>query len=501
MTSLQGHKVVLNEEMSRIEKLSDSQESVFMTNAGAAVASVVETFTTSLFLERTVTLLVGKGNNGGDAYTAGITLLKKGFSVTAFHFFSLDTCSELCALQHKKFIKAGGKVHFYFTAAEIPSIKQSVIVDGLVGTGFQGKAEGILASAIDAANCSTLPIISIDIPSGVNGSSGAVESVAVYATQTVYLGLPKLGLFLGEGWNHVGEPIFADFGLTPSSISAAKPEAYLINEEAVACYLPALKRNQQKYEKGYVVAFAGSATMTGAAVLSAFAALRAGAGIVRLFHLDELSLGNTPPEIIHEKVNLSEMKKITEELRRAKAVLLGPGLGRTKEAEKLVQFVLETSTLPCVIDADALYFLAENPALKIPEGAVLTPHRKELERLLGKSFKDPTQLLHAAQEYVDKKRVTLVFKGAPTFILHPNNPPLIVPRGDPGMATAGSGDVLTGVIAAFLAHNLAPFIAASLGVYMHAVAGEIAAADKTSYCMVASDILESLPFSFSRLLE
>ncbi len=477
---LLGHKVVLAEEMARVEKLNSNKEQAFMENAGAAVARVVETF----YPKQKITLFVGKGNNGGDAYAAGVCLLQKGFSVAAFPFFSLESCSPLSKMQHERFIQAGGTL-----TAEV---KEGVILDGLVGTGFKGKAEGVLKEAIDLANNSKLPIIAIDIPSGVNGTTGAVETVAIYATKTVYLGLAKLGLFFKEGWNHTGEPVFGDFGLPKESIEEAKQKAYLISEENLKAFFPPPKRDQHKYERGYVVALAGSSSMAGAAILSSFSTLRAGAGIVRLFHFNEMDMAGVP-EIIHEKIDAESQEKILNELKRAKAAFIGPGLGRTKEAEALTSFFLNNVQVPVVIDADALYFLSQNPSFKIPSHAVLTPHHGEMEKLLGKKYKDHLELLDAAQKFVEEKSITLVLKGSPTCILHPKASPLIIPRGTPGMATAGSGDVLTGIIAAFLAHGHDPFTAASLGVYFHALAGELAAKEHTSYSLIASDIIEALP--------
>jgi hydroxyethylthiazole kinase-like uncharacterized protein yjeF len=173
---------------------------------------------------------------------------------------------------------------------------------------------------------------------------------------------------------------------------------------------------------------------------------------------------------------------------------VGPGLGRTPEIETLLKQLLPTLRLPAVLDADALYFLAKNPSWKIPNRSILTPHHGEMEKLLRKK---PT--LKACQAYVEKHKTTLVLKGAPSIIFHPGKKPLVIAHGDPGMATAGSGDVLTGILAGLLAQKMAPQDAAALGVYLHARAGEIAALNLTSYCMIASDILLCLPEAYAGL--
>ncbi len=461
-------KVVSSSEMARIEKGYD--ERAFMENAGKGIAARTEDFVTARDLDKVVTLFVGKGNNGGDAFAAGVMLIKKGFLVTAFYFYPLEECSSLCKLQHQRFKDAGGVI----ITDKFPEVETGVILDGLVGTGFHGKAEGILLDAIKRANRSKIPIIAIDIPSALE----------IHATLTIYLGLPKIEFFIGDGWNHVGKLIGVDFGLPSEAIDQACPVAELINEKEIKQYIPEIKRDQHKYQRGYVVAVAGSSSMSGAALLSSFATLRSGAGIVRLFHFDDITVDH--PEIIHEKVSKD---RIFEETKRAKALFIGPGLGRTPEAKEIIVSLLEHVTLPCVIDADALFFLPG----KLPPHAILTPHHGEMEKLLAGKYANDLIFLEAAQEFVEKRNVTVVLKGAPTFILHPGKVPLIIPRGDPGMATAGSGDVLTGVIAAFLAQGATPYVAASLGVYIHGIAGEFAAEEKTSHCVVASDIIDYLP--------
>lgn len=502
--TLEGYKVVSAKEMKRIEEKAYAEgasESHFMENAGKAIAEIAEEYLYNCHLEPHVALLIGKGNNGGDAFVAGTKLIEKGIAVSAFHFYPLEECSPLCQKQCEHFKKAGGKVHSIHTETHIPFEPRGILLDGLVGTGFHGAAEGILAHAITSANQSRLPIIAIDVPSGLNASTGEVKSVAIRAAETVYLGLPKIGFFIGEGWDHVGNLIGADFGLDKKYIDEAHEEAYLINEETVLHCMPHMKRSRHKYDAGYVLAIAGSLEMPGAAILASIATLRSGAGIVRLFHPENMPQIGMPPEVIREVWNLDKKKLIFAESERADAVLIGPGLGRTKEVKKLLSSLFERLTLPCVIDADALYFLAEHPKWKLPEISILTPHRKEMERLLTKAYKheSDTHFHEACQEFADKKDVTLVVKGGPTFIFHPGTVPIIVPRGTPGMATAGAGDVLTGIIAALAAQGVEARAAAALGVFLHAVAGEAAAFQKTPYCMIASDITDSLPEAFCQL--
>lgn len=497
---LEGLKVVSAYEMAQIETMACAEgasEQTFMENAAEAIADAVDDFILENDLEKTVTILAGKGNNGGDAFAAGSFLLQRGFKVVALHIYPLDRCGPLCVQMHEKFTSSGGISHLAQDPKSFRFDSEGVILDGLVGTGFKGKAEDVLAVAIERANSSGIPILAVDIPSGLNGTTGEVGTIAIHAVETIFLELPKIGFFLKDGWDHVGKLRYASFGLNQKYIHSAKPIAYLLNEEYLAAQLPPIKRSRHKYQAGYVLAIAGSIEMPGAAILSSFAALRSGAGIVRLFHPSamEAQLSSAPYELIRQVWDGKDSDAVEEESKRAKAILVGPGMGRNKSAKNKVQFLMENIDLLMVIDGDALFFLAENPDWKLPQGSVLTPHQGEMDRLLGIE-KGAKGYLELCQKYAEEKGVTLVLKGAPTFIFHPKETPLIITRGDPGMATAGSGDVLTGMVAAMLAQGLDSKKAAALAVYLHGLSGEMAAHSLTSYCVTASDLIDYLPEAF-----
>jgi NAD(P)H-hydrate epimerase len=345
-----------------------------------------------------------------------------------------------------------------------------------------------MEALINLANQSGLPIIAIDIPSGVNGNSGEVESVAIEAAMTVALGLPKIGLFLKDGWEFTGELRLVDFGLPKKAIAKAKAFFYLPNH----LRLPKIVRNRHKYQAGYVIGFGGSKKFPGAAQLSGLAALRAGAGIVRLFTPEKIEEGAL--ELI---IDVWNQKEWEEALLKAKAVFVGPGLGRSKKVERFLKLKLPKIKLPCVIDADAL--LAN---IDYPKMAVLTPHRGEMLRLLNlKRAPHEEELFEKVARYCKSQEVVIVLKGAPTFVFSPHSKPFIIPRGDPGMATAGSGDVLTGMIGALLAQGGSSLEAAILGAVLHGIAGELAAKEKTSYSLIASDLVEFMPAAFAALMK
>lgn len=272
-------------------------------------------------------------------------------------------------------------------------------------------------------------------------------------------------------------------------MSHAKSTALLLKKESLE--LPVIVRTRHKYETGYVLGISGSPEMPGAAALASLATLRSGAGIIRLFTQPDTPAANFAPEVIREVIDLG---RIEEEQERADALFLGPGLGRTSSAQKMIQKLLPRLKKPTVVDGDGLYHLAMLDHFSLPMGSILTPHHGEMTRLLGGP---PT--LDSCQRWVEKHEVTVILKGAPTILFHPKRHPLIVTVGDPGMATAGTGDVLTGIVAALLAQKMPPDQAAPLAVYLHGRSGEIAAEKHTSYGMIASDLIKYLTKAFVEL--
>lgn len=485
-------KIVTSREMSAIEAQAyrdGASEEDFMEEAGTGVALVVHDYAETYDLPRIVILLCGKGNNGGDAYVAGCHLMTLDYEVFALQVTPIEECSRLCKSNYERFIYEGGNlidIHATFPP-------QGIIVDGLFGTGFHGNLPKEYAAVVAKANKSRLPIIAIDIPSGLNGETGEVGITgAIIARETAFLELPKLGFFLKEGWNHVGNLRHVHFGLAQQYIDAHTSSLEMLTSEILAPIMPIIKRNRHKYQAGAVVGLAGSPGMPGAALLSSSAALRSGAGLVRLLHPDgmQAELASSPYELIRVPYDRDHPQEIIDNLNRASAVFVGPGIGRTPEIHQLLRNVLPHIQKPCVIDADALTILSQED-ITLPHQTVLTPHLGELMRLLGITTTPLLTLdfLNTCRTFAMKKHVTLVLKGAPTFIMAAEGPIYVNPTGDPGMATAGSGDVLTGIIAGLLAQGMPPKEAAALGVFIHGLAGEYAAEEYTSYGVIASDII------------
>lgn len=503
---LEGLKVVTSQEMARIEKKSideGASAEEYMMQAAEGIAVYFIRYMEERQAGTKVNLLIGKGNNGGDAYAVGAILLKKGYDVKAFCCFSNKECGSLNQKQHQRFLEEGGQVILCTSAREFQPYTHAPIIDGLLGTGFAGQTEGVLKELIDTANSSSLPIFAIDIPSGLDGNSGRAQGSVIVAQVTYYLGLPKIGFFLRDGYEKVGVLQRVDFGMQQQYIDAAHSLGFLLAEEHMPTLLPKVHRTRHKYQRGYVIALAGSKGMPGAALLTCLATLRAGAGIVRLFHPEGMEevLSSSFEELIKTPWSTTNDHALFKEAERAGSAVIGPGLGKIQEVQEEVIKLLSRIKIPCVIDADALEVFAKH-ITTYPPSVVLTPHRQELLRCLD-STRDVTEeeLFVLSQKFAEQKKVTIVLKGAPSYIFHPQTPLLIVPRGDPGMATAGSGDVLAGMIGAFLAQGLGAREAAALGVYLHALAGEKAAMEKTSYSVIASDLIEALPEIFHQIQE
>jgi NAD(P)H-hydrate epimerase len=492
-------KVVSPKQMSRIESQAyrdGASEADFMEEAGSGVALVVHDYAERKDVDRMVILLCGKGNNAGDAYVSGIHLLHLDYEVFALQVAPLEECSPLCKRNHERFIEEGGRS--VETLAEFPST--GLIVDGLFGTGFRGDLKEPYLSVISLANESKLPIIAVDIPSGLNGETGEVEGEAIVAVETAFLGLPKTGFFFGQGWNHVGKLRYVDFGLGRDYIAEAEEELIMLTKDLVKPLLPPIKRNRHKYQAGYVVGLSGSPGMPGAALLSSTAALRGGAGMVKLIHPDGMQneLSVSPYELIKVPYQLDhDAKPLIDLMNRASATFVGPGMGLTPSTRRLLHEVLPNLQKPCVIDADALTILSEEE-IALPKNSVLTPHLGEMVRLLKVETAPPLskEFLETCYSFAMRKQVTLVLKGGPSFIFHPDYPMTVNSTGDPGMATAGSGDVLTGLIASLLSQGMMPYHAALTGVFLHGLAGEHAADEMTSRGVIASDIINRFPEAF-----
>lgn len=496
-------KVVTAEHMAALEKKAiqnGANADAFMQQAALGISSVINYYFESQESPKKVTLIAGCGNNGGDGFCAAHHLLKDGFEVTAYLIGSVEKMSELCSKYQKEFLLRGGKLTHVSSPNQIELPKEGVLLDGVFGTGFKGPLQADHKSIFRHINNASVPIFSIDIPSGISGDTGEMDEVAIVADYTIFLGLPKKGFFIKNGWDHVGKLIYADFGLDETYIDAARAVFELIGADNCFNIMPQVKRARHKYDAGFALGYCGSEGMMGASFLSGMGALRAGAGIVKLIHLEKVPFESSyHPELIHKFIDSHNSEELKAYIEKASSFYLGPGIGINSKSIAFVPWAFKHINKPMVIDADALTIMASE-GIAPPKDAVLTPHHGEAARLFKLEKPTLEQLMEPAQNYVDTHGVTLVLKGGPTFIFSKGTVPNVVTVGDPGMATAGSGDVLTGVIAGLLAQGLTSHHAAQLGVYLHGKAGELAADRKTSYAMTSSDLLKMMHRSWRYLL-
>ena len=445
--------------------------SELMERAGAAVAQ------RALKMLRaanspSVLLLAGKGNNGGDAVVA------------ARHLEAVGCRATVVAP-----VEA--------TATLLRDTKPGLIVDGLLGTGLTGGVREPFTAAIRFINESRLPVLAIDLPSGLDGDTGQPHGSAVHADVTLTIGLPKIGLLRAP--DHVGVLEVADIGFPSEFVAEIPADVELLTPSDVAALLPARRRDAHKGDFGHLLIIAGSEGYTGAAVLCAHAAVRSGAGLVTLAvprDVYSMVAAQCPPEVMTRPLDrLGPWDQFN-------AVALGPGLGQTDAVQRQVWNWLDSCRQPLVVDADGLNALARNFALlnHVNVPLVLSPHPGEMGRLISQTA-DTIQARRwdVAREFAKNNRLTLVLKGAGTVVAANSGPLWINPTGNPGMAKGGMGDALTGIIGALLAQGLKPFDAARAGVYVHGLAGDLAAERTGERGLLASDLIAALGTTFAGL--
>ena len=433
---------------------------------------------------RRIAVLAGRGNNGGDALLVGKLALEHGFDVDAYAVTHAPA-GDAAAARHA-FTKAGGRVHVLDARVDLASA--DVVVDGLFGTGLARPIEGDLAALIEHVNASGKPALAIDIPSGLSSDSGLRLGVAIRAQATVSLVAWKRGLFTGDAADCAGERELAPLDVPDTAFDGTSPDAQLLGGASMRA-LPKRCGNVNKGHFGHVLAIGGDFGMGGAVRLAAEAALRCGAGLVsvatRGAHVPALLAGR--PELMVRGVE--EAASIDDLIERATVVAVGPGLGRATWGAWLFESALG-SQRPLVIDADALNLLAASP--QTVRDAVLTPHPGEAARLLGiDTASVQADRFAAARALAKKYDAIVVLKGAGSLVAAPDGRVAVCPWGNAGMASGGTGDVLTGVIAALRAQGLPAWDAACAGVALHARAGDVAAGDAPRG-LIASDLFAPL---------
>lgn len=434
---------------------------------------------------RRLLLLAGSGNNGGDAFLLGQRALQEGFEVEAI---ALASAAEGDALRARlAFVAAGGRIVDAQAGTPLPAV--DVCVDGLFGSGLSRPLDGIAAALVGRLHVAACPVLALDVPSGLDADNGSCLGPAVRAAATISFVAWKRGLFTADGADCCGALTLAGLDLPDAAGAGESADAELL-DDALGRLLPPRRQNSNKGLFGHVLLIGGDSGMGGSIRLAGAAALRSGAGLVSVAtrHDNVVALNAAQAELMAHGV--ADGAGLAPLLARASVVGIGPGLGQGAWSQALFDAVL-ACTQACVLDADALNLLARAPRA-LPPGRVLTPHPGEAARLLGCDVaRIQRDRFAAARAIAARYAAVVVLKGAGSLIAAPDGRVAVCRWGNPGMASGGMGDVLTGVVAALLAQGLSSWDAACLGVAVHARAGDRAAGDAPRG-LVAGDLLEPL---------
>ncbi len=489
---------------------------LFMEQAGASLFRFIKD-KVKLDYTKKIAVISGKGNNGGDGIVCARYLMEAGYDVTLFALFEGMPKGEDAKLNFEFYKKSGGRV-YHISEDLISEFKErikiySFIVDAILGIGVKREVDGLYKEIIQIVNKMEVPVLSVDTPSGVDLSNGKVLGSAIKATYTITFGIPKIGLYVYPGRYFAGEVFVEKVGFPSKDIQKFKTDDLLIDENMVLSIFPKRIPWGHKGTFGKVLTISGSKGLTGAAYLASMGVLKAGGGLSYLVIPESLDgqIKSMTPEIItipveekdgHIAYNAYDdiMKKIDD----VDAFVIGPGLGISEGVKRLVYAIISDSNKPFVLDADGINAISHNPEVlndvKVP--FVITPHPGELGRILDlPAHKVDEDRVDIAKEVSKKyKNMVLVLKGATTIVAKDGISYYNI-TGNSGMATAGSGDVLSGIIGAFLGRGIGVVESSILGVYVHGKSGDMAASYKGESGIIATDLLAYLPYVLKTIEE
>ena len=488
---------------------------ILMENAGRAFVEELARRAVPI-AGRSIVVVCGKGNNGGDGFVIARHLANRGCDVRVFLLGKKPAVRGDAKVNLEAAVKmarfSGVSLRIEEVTGHIPSARNAVIiVDAVLGTGFTGEVRGLYREAIEWINRQGAFVAAVDLPSGVDATTGAVGSVAVRAHLTVTMGVGKIGLYVGAGADMSGEVRVADLGAPGAIFDPGEDPVFRIVGEDIARKLPVRPRNANKYTAGKVLVVAGSRTFTGAPFMTAQAAMRSGAGAVvlaipesihgalarRLTEVILVPLVETPDGTLGQEA----FAPLRARADWADVVALGPGLSRNGETLELVRSLLASVRKPVIVDADALSALEDPFAIlrKRKAPTILTPHTGEFAALTGMTPEEADRFrVSAARDAARAWKCVVVLKGAPTVTARADGTVFINSTGNPGMATIGSGDVLTGLIAGLHAQGMETAQAAYAGVYLHGAAGDLSSQRRGRRGMLATDMIDSLAAAFKQ---
>jgi NAD(P)H-hydrate epimerase len=511
--------VVTADEMRELDRLTIQRFGVpslaLMERAGEKVAqAILERFGRAA--KKGVLVVAGKGNNGGDGFVVARLLKKKRIPCEVALLAGKQELTADARHNLEAYLKLKGKI-FPVASGDLARLSQrtrrnGLIVDAIFGTGLKSDVRDIYAEAITLMNASGLPIVAVDIPSGLDGDRGTPLGVAIQAKLTVALGQAKLGEVIYPGVDYVGDLVVADIGIDPRAVESVAPRTEILDRATVSRMVPRRESDTHKGDYGHVIVFAGSRGKTGAAILACRAAMRSGAGLVTLAAPRSLNpiFATALIEVMTEPLRDNadeEMEPLSDHewrrlLARKNALLFGPGIGVNDGSQTALRWLLHDLDLPWVIDADGLNLLTrELGRLRHAKTTpILTPHPGEMARLVGKeSTAVNGDRVGIARAFAAEHRCHLVLKGARTVIATAEGEVFINPTGNPGMASGGMGDVLAGILAALLGQGFSAQDAMRLGIYLHGFVADRVAAAKGQIGLIATDVIDGLPSGLSAL--
>ena len=507
-------KLLYAHEMKEIDRKATSiygiPSLILMENAGLQTTEVVQEILGSA-IGQNVVILAGKGNNGGDGFVVARHLLNAGANVDIFIMGNPAEFTTDSRINYDILSRMTSSIYPLMQEEQLNKLMlgllgADLIVDALYGIGFKGTLGELEAKVVRMINWTRVPVVAVDIPSGVEADTGKVHGEAVRATHTVTFALPKIGLVLEPGKDYVGTLSVADISIPRPLLEDPELKTNLIGEAMVRPFLRPRNPESHKGTYGHALIIGGSSGMTGAVIMAAGTALRCGAGLVTaalpesLLPIAEASMVEVMTRALAQTsqaaIAREALPAIENMLGTSSVCAIGPGMSQYPEANAIVRFVLERSGIPVIIDADGLNALAGDIGIlkqrQIP--VVLTPHPGEMARLTGKSVEEiQANRIAVARSAALEWGVTLVLKGNKTIVANARGEVYVNITGNPGMATAGSGDVLCGIIAGLIAQGLKPADAACVGVYLHGLAGDAAAHLKGERGIIAGDLISCLP--------
>ena len=484
---------------------------VLMENAGRGATEVISNTFPDL-QKMKIAIVAGKGNNGGDGFVIARYLLNRRISVKVYLLADPKGLRGDAETNFQIFQRMKGEVISVPSSKDYQKVKKELekfdlLIDAIFGTGLDAEVRGYYREVIDHLNTLQKPIVAIDIPSGLDANTGKPFGTAVRASLTITFGLPKIGQVISPGLDYVGKLKLVDIGLPKKLVEEERIQTYLLENDEIRGWLSTPRRpDTHKGDYGHLLVIAGSVGKTGAAAMACEAALRIGAGLVTLAIPKSLNaimevkltevMTEPLPETPKQTLSLRAFSSILRLCENKKAVIIGPGIGTFKETQSLILKLIKTLNLPIILDADGLTALATQPKT-LPttnRSLILTPHPGEMAKLIRSTPKDVQEdRISISRNFAQSHHVHLVLKGHRSLIATPKGEVFINPTGNPGMASGGTGDVLTGMIGGLICQGFDILPSLQMAVYLHGLAGDEMAQELGEKSLIARDIIEKIP--------